>query len=239
MRTGRNDVAARMRLMEGFRPDPQQHAALWEDTLDVLRLSIIRGELPPGTQLVEVELGERLGVSRGPIREALRRLELEGLVVSHARRGAFVVGLTEQDVHEIYSLRLMMETFAIEQAAERSTPEGVAGLKRCVDQMREALQLHDAADIVQGDVAFHRTLLNMAEHRRLLKVWGPVALPVQALLAVADTVYADMATAIDQHLLLVDAIAARDPQRAAEQLRLHLRSGEQIVLNVVRKNGER
>lgn len=232
-------MAARARLMEGFRPDLQQHSALWEDTLDVLRLSIIRGELPPGTQLVEVELGERLGVSRGPIREALRRLELEGLVVSQARRGAFVVGLTEQDVHEIYSLRLMMETFAIEQAAERSTPEAVAALKRCVDQMREALHLHNAAGIVQGDVAFHRTLLSMAEHRRLLKVWELVALPVQALLAVADTVYADMATAIDQHLLLVDAVAARDPQRAAEQLRIHLRSGEQIVLNVVKKNGER
>jgi len=108
---------ARARSLASFQPVAVRHGALWESTLATLRLSIVRGDLPIGAQLVEAELATRLSVSRGPIREALRQLELEGLVVSYARRGTFVVGITEQDVREIYGLRLLLETFGIELAA--------------------------------------------------------------------------------------------------------------------------
>lgn len=227
-------AVVRARNVESFRPETLRHSALWESTLDSLRLAILRGELPPGAQLVEVDLAARLGVSRGPVREALRRLELEGLVDNQPRRGAFVVGMTERDVHEIYSLRIVLETFAIELAALRSTGEGVARLRHHIEEMREGLRQARHHVIAEHDMAFHRQLIDMADHRRLLAVWTIVAVPVHALLSVADTVYTDMPTAIEQHGLLVDAIERHDPAHASSLLREHLLSGEQIVLNVVR-----
>lgn len=227
-------AAVRARNVDSFHPATLRHSALWERTLDSLRLSILRGDLPAGAQLVEVDLAARLGVSRGPVREALRRLELEGLVENQPRRGAFVVGMTERDVREIYGLRIVLETFAIELAAVRSSGEGVALLRRHIEEMREGLAQRRHHAIAEHDMAFHRQLIDMADHRRLLAVWTPVAVPVHALLSVADTVYTDMPTAIDQHGLLVDAIERRDPEHASSLLREHLLSGERIVLHVVR-----
>lgn len=226
-------AVVRARNVESFRPAALRHSALWESTLDSLRLAILRGELPPGAQLVEVDLAARLGVSRGPVREALRRLELEGLVENQPRRGAFVVGMTERDVHEIYSLRIVLETFAIELAALQGTREGVEQLRHHIEQMREGLGHKRSHAVAEHDMAFHRQLIDMAAHRRLLAVWTLVAAPVHALLSVADTVYTDMPTAVDQHELLVGAIERRDPRDASSLLRQHLLSGERIVLHVV------
>lgn len=229
----------RVRHVESFQPTTVQHRNLWESVLATLRLAIIRGEFPCGTRLVETDLAIRLGVSRGPIREALRQLELEGLVMSQARRSVTVVGITEQDVREIYSLRTLLECHALEQVASRSTPEQVARLRLAVEQMRAALERGEMQAVIEADMVYHRSLIDMAEQYRLSATWEILAAPVMALLATADSVYQDMPTAIEQHSMLVDAIERRDVRDAVEQMRRYLLGGEEIVLGVVASTRER
>jgi len=223
---------ARARSLASFQPVAVRHGALWESALATLRLSIVRGDLPIGAQLVEAELAARLSVSRGPIREALRQLELEGLVVSYARRGTFVVGITEQDVREIYGLRLLLETFGIELAAREHAGD-VAHLRDLTLTMQEHLHAGRFQEVADTDMAFHRAILTLADHKRLLSAWTTVAVSVQALLYVANTTYTRMPQAVEQHAALVDTIERRDSQGAASLLREHLLVGEDIVLKVL------
>ena len=115
--------------------DPASQPKLWEYVLDSLRLQIFSGRFPPGTQLVEAELADRYKVSRGPIREALIYLEQEHLVIREPRRGAFVRGITENDVREIYGLRQVLESYAAELACDRLQPNHLERMQSCIDRM--------------------------------------------------------------------------------------------------------
>src|SRR6185312_14590413 len=105
-----------------------QSEALWERVVAALRRAIIVGELEPGSHLKEPVLAARFGVSRLPIREAIAQLDHEGLVRIEPRRGAFVIGLTEHDISDIYECRLMLELAAVRRAAPRIDADGIADL---------------------------------------------------------------------------------------------------------------
>src|SRR4051794_19139332 len=98
-----------MQLNEDILTARLQHNPMWESVLAMLRMAIIKGQLPSGAHLLELQLAERLGVSRGPVREALMRLEQEGLVINQPYRGKFVADISAQTIHEIYSLRILLE----------------------------------------------------------------------------------------------------------------------------------
>jgi GntR family transcriptional regulator of gluconate operon len=226
--------AVRTRDMADFRPEAPQHAALWEHTVETLRLAILRGDLPPGTQLVEAELAEKLNVSRGPIREALRQLEIEGFVETYPRRGSFVVGVTENDVREIYDVRLLLETHGITLATQHHTPEDIAQLTKLISEMGTRLAEQRLDTLALADLAFHRTIMTMAGNKRLLAVWEASAVVVKALLTVAEMVYQDMERAVGNHGRLVDAIERRNAAEAVRLMHDHLLLGEEIVLQAMR-----
>src|SRR5437588_11613580 len=112
--------------------------ALWQRVAQALRQAIVLGHLEQGVHLKEPALAQRFGVSRLPVREAIAQLEREGLVRIEPRRGAFVIGVTEEDISDIYACRLMLETEAVRRAARRVTPDALAELEKHVDQMRAA-----------------------------------------------------------------------------------------------------
>lgn len=220
--------------MKDFQPDIPRRVELWQSVLETLRMAIVRGNLPPGTRLVEAELSEKMNVSRGPVRDALMHLEREGLVESLPRRGVVVAGVSERSVREIYGLRTVLEAMAARLAAARATAEAVERLRACTREMRELL-VHGQRHLIGGtDMEFHRQLVTMADHRRLLTAWEGLAGTLEALVSVANTVYTNMPRAVDAHDAIADALAAHDAAAAEQLVRRHIEDGEQLMLSTIR-----
>src|SRR5579862_412788 len=121
-------------MMDTLRVEVVQSEALWERVVAALRRAIVIGELQPGAHLKEPLLAQRFGVSRLPVREAIAQLDREGLVRIEPRRGAFVIGVTEEDISDVYECRLMLETVAVRRTALRIDAQTLADLEELVRQ---------------------------------------------------------------------------------------------------------
>ena len=141
---------------------------------DAIRQLIATGELKAGDRLGEEQLSARLGVSRSPIREALRELEQQGVVVSYPNRGSFVVSLDQTDIDEILVVRASLEGLAARLASDRLARRDFDALERIVDRMDAAAQRTppDATGVVQADAELHAALVAASGNRRLQRIWG-------------------------------------------------------------------
>jgi GntR family transcriptional regulator of gluconate operon len=222
-------------MLEAFAPAVAQKADLWEIVVTELRRAIVLGELAPGVHLQEPLLAQKFNVSRVPVREALVRLEHEGLVRSEPRRGSFVVGMTPRDVHEVYDLRELLETRAASLAAERATTTQIDELRGLVEEMAAAVGRGDYAATSEPEVAFHRQLVAAADHSRLKAAWEPVAGVIATLLSVTNTTHPDKPATVASHRAIVDALRARDPDAAAAAVARHLRTGERIMQDALKR----
>ena len=141
---------------------------------DAIRTLVATGELKAGDRLGEEQLSARLGVSRSPIREALRELEQQGVVVSYPNRGSFVVSLDRSDIDDIVVVRASMEGLAARLAADRLARRDFDSLERIVDRMEAAAQRTppDTTTVVQSDAELHEAIVNASGNRRLVRMWG-------------------------------------------------------------------
>lgn len=197
-----------------------QQEMLGEQIARVLRRKIAGGEIPRGTHLVEGALSEQFGVSRGPVRDALRALSADGLV-EYRRRGAFVVGLDESDIDEIYSLREVLENFALSMVLEQSDPE-LAPAVAAVETMREAAERGDAASFADADLLFHRTLYAAARHKRLYAMWLTLEPTLTALLEIGTAQDRDLRPSAESHAQILDAVMQGDGDASRLELSSHL-----------------
>jgi GntR family transcriptional regulator of gluconate operon len=222
--------------MDAIAIDSVPAGALWERVIMALRHAIVLGDLAPGSHLKEPDLAQRFGVSRLPIREAIAQLDREGLVRMEPRRGAFVLGITEQDVCDIYECRLMLELAAIRRTAARIDAEGVTGLEALVVEMEVAVAHGRPHLLVAGDTAFHRRLIMLSGNRALITAWEPVAPLIQTILSISEATMAgrDLAVALDGHRTIIRVLAAHDAAEAEHVLSEHLSSGAQIVCQIFR-----
>jgi DNA-binding GntR family transcriptional regulator len=221
--------------LESFEPAIAPRRALWESIVEPMRRAIVLGELPPGLHLEEPALAQKFGVSRIPIREALLRLEHEGLVRVEPRRGAFIVGMTEEDVHDVYELRSLIEGRAASRAAARIGPEGLARLEALAAQMDEALRRRDPTAMIEPDVQFHRELAVAAGSRQLLAGWERLSGLIRTILSVTDSVhYGASPNAVHGHQLIIEALARRDADLAEREVIAHLAGGEQVMREAMR-----
>lgn len=193
--------------------DPVRRRGLADEVADSVRAAIFDGTYPPGTQLRETELSSALEVSRGPIREALMRLEGEGLLRSGWHRGAVVVELSAEDVAEIDSLRGALEHLAVGLAVERASDEDLDALAHLADRMRRAETAHE---LVALDITFHDAVYAAADHRRLQEAWHTIRSQVHLFLVsrIGVSVESYLATVPGEHSDLVDALRARDTEAA-------------------------
>lgn len=221
-------------MLDHFTPQIARRADLWELVAGTLRWAIITGELEPGIHLQEPLLAQKFGVSRVPVREALARLEHEGLVRSEPRRGAFVVGFTASDVQEIYEMRQFIETRAGRLAAERVTSDDLARLQRFIDQMSDAVRNKQVSRVAEPDIAFHSEIVAISGHRRLLAAWEPIAGIVSTLLKITNTSHPDMAGAIASHQVIANALADHDPVATEAAIQRHLTNGERTMQEALR-----
>jgi GntR family transcriptional regulator, gluconate operon transcriptional repressor len=209
----------------------------WEGVRDTLRERILSGELRPGERILEVPLAEQLGLSRGPIREALRVLVAEGLVVRQPRLGAIVVPIDERTVDEVYSLRTALETFAVQRAFERH--EGNLSLQLLVplEQMREALDEGRPNAVLEPDIAFHRALVQAADNGRLLATWEGLVGPLRILLGLTARRGSDEhRRSLLGHEQIYERVKARDVAGTVETLTAHLDTARDMVLAYLRES---
>jgi GntR family transcriptional regulator, gluconate operon transcriptional repressor len=199
-----------------------QHVSLGDQVAHDLRLRIVRGQLAPGVHLVEDLLAEEYDVSRGPIRDALRRLAAEGLVDDSRRKGIFVTGLTETDVDELYSLREALETLALRLAMERAGPEGWQPLAGLVEEMRKAADYHDAATFARADLDFHGHIYMLSQHSRLIAAWRQYRPTFAAMLDVTVSHDHDLHEPAEDHARLLAVAERSEPDLAISELRTHL-----------------
>ncbi len=190
-----------------------------------IRKLIVSGELAPGDKLNEPPLAERLGISRPPLREALRTLESEGLLEQSPRRGYRVVSMTERDIDEIYSLRRALEMFALEHLLTKEDPSIYAALDPIMKAMRAAAKKGDRVAVVQANIDFHTALVDAAGHRRLSDTYRSLMLQMQLCMAAnvlneAKT-KGDLTKGCDRHAELLDVLRSGDPQRIRREFEEH------------------
>ncbi|MBB5152994.1 GntR family transcriptional regulator [Saccharopolyspora phatthalungensis] len=202
---------------------------LREQSLHKLREAISSGQLAPGTRLIETELSDALSVSRGTLREALRHLVQEGLVVGDERGRLLVRALSPAEVDDIFAVRGALETLAVEtlcSAADRTAI--VQQLRAAVDKLRDPDQ--PISELVEADLAFHRRLCELTGNETLVHSWQHLSGMTRATIARSGPEQALRNMDWQRHTPIVDAIEAGDASRAREVMRGHMQeTAERIV----------
>jgi GntR family transcriptional regulator of gluconate operon len=200
---------------------PVHRPPLGEQLLAQVRALIVRGELEPGTHLVEGWMAERFGVSRGPVRDALRQLELEGLVETR-RRGVFVRGLSEDDIVELYAVRGALESRAIRDVIARRENVDWTPIDGAVARMRDAAAESDPSMFAAADLDFHSGFYDLGGNRRLAATWALHRPLFAAMLAVTNTTDRDLKPIAQDHADLAEIVRTGEPEAALAALDEHL-----------------
>lgn len=198
---------------------------------NVIREAIIKGQFKPGERLKQSDLAEKLGVSRMPIREALRKLETEGLITLVPHKGAIVKTIKLEDIKEVYALRAQLERMALLQSADNLSSEDLKQLSKLVELMDEAT---DVNQFVECNIEFHRLLLDQCKWERLNAfidtLWN--GLPQQT----PHLITGQRETSNIEHRKILEALKREDKETAADILSTHiLRTGETLIKNLKTK----
>jgi DNA-binding GntR family transcriptional regulator len=198
---------------------------LGDHVIQQLRQAILTGQLKPGQRIVEREIAEAMQTSRGPVRDALKLLENERLVVRYPHKGTFVAWLSLRDAEEIYSLREAIELLAVDYVIRNATSEQIDELDKLVEAM--ALQAErgytqfEATDI---DLDFHHTMCRISGHKRLLKAWETLNPQIRMLVLQHRTLLPDdfRQTGVAWHRQIVQALRQRNIEQAQQLMRRHI-----------------
>jgi DNA-binding GntR family transcriptional regulator len=213
----------------GSLPAVGRGGSLADEVADSLRDLILSGRLAPGERLNEVRLATELGISRGPLREALQLLRGEGLLEVVRRRGSFVVALSIEDVVDIYELRAAIEGRAARILARRRDPSALRQLQALLRQLEQAAETGRADEVRRHDLAFHEAICRLTGNRRLLQVFlGNVPI-LRSLMKLDEVLYASLPPLAREHEVLLQAIESGDPERAEAEAVRHLESASSLV----------
>ncbi len=198
-----------------------------------LRQAIIKGELGDGDRLNETDIAQSLGVSRGLVREAIRELESSGLVENIPYRGTFVTALTPERVVELYSLRTVLEEYAIDLAIERITDQDIRDLSAMVDKMRHVAIRGEGNELVELDMEFHRHLYSLSNHHLLIDTLKRLSGQIQSFILATKVIYSLFPTldaVVETHEPILSALRERDHQKARQTIHDHIcEVGERLV----------
>lgn len=215
-----------------------QREALGSQVAAALREAIAGGEFVRGERLIEADLAERFGVSRGPIRDAFRILQVEGLV-ENQQPGVTVIGIDHDSINELYSLRGAIEGLAVRLAVGRYDASRFGEIHRQVEVMHRAAESDDAAGFAQADVAFHNEICLISGHKRLADVWQRYEAIMMTLLRLTISLEQDLQASAAKHRELLDLIKRGDPEAAETELTNHLEGSRARMVKVWERALER
>jgi len=204
------------------------------DVLRQLRNAILHGSFRPGERLNESEIAREMGISRGPVREAILELETEGLVKIEHRRGAYVVRLEPKVFGDLVDLRILLETHAVRIAAPRCTPADCAAIKRIIEQMQSAHAAGDTEKVVDSDLEFHRSLCALAGNDLLLEAWEQLSGRLRlAMLLWIKHGLDDADENVRMHQEVLEAMRQGDGEQAAERINLGNREAAAEMVEIL------
>ncbi|MGI6775590.1 GntR family transcriptional regulator [Acetomicrobium sp.] len=201
-----------------------------ELVLERLREAILNRTLKPGDRIVEAELAQVFNVSRTPVREALRVLEAEGLLRRIPRKGLFVRGITREDVVEIYSIRIALESLAVSIAVERITPVEISRLAKLVDQMKKYTESKESDKLFSVCQEFNDILVRASRMPRLIKLVKVYMEYLEQFRAISMAKHERQVAALREHEEILRAVVNRNPQEAEMAVKRHLQGALEAFL---------
>ncbi|MBS5522254.1 MAG: GntR family transcriptional regulator [Clostridiales bacterium] len=223
--------------MKEFTMNVNEYLPLRDVVFNTLREAILKGDLEPGERLMEIALANRLGVSRTPIREAIRKLELEGLVVMIPRKGAQVASITKKDLQDVLEVRSSLEVLATELACERIDENQLASLQAALKHFEEVLGNSDVSVIARADVAFHDVIFEATNNARLVQILNNLREQMYRYRLEYLKDFSSHGRLLEEHKRLVEAIAGRDKQKAVDIIKAHIYNQEISVIKTISQAG--
>lgn len=191
---------------------------------------ILNGVYEPGDNLIETKLSEELGVSRTPVREALRQLELEGLVQSVPNKGVTVKGVSSEDIHDIYTIRMLIEGLAARWAAEKITPQELEELKEAVDLEEFYTMKNDYSRLLKLDTRFHDIIFKASKSMPLMHTLSTFHHYVQKARKISMSSPNRAMEVLTEHKAIMQAIIDKDADRAEKLTTEHVRNASESLL---------
>ncbi|SMB86667.1 transcriptional regulator, GntR family [Desulfonispora thiosulfatigenes DSM 11270] len=216
--------------LDGYKP-------LREIVFETLRDAIINQTLRPGERLMEIQLAEEMGVSRTPVREAIRKLELEGFAVMVPRKGAYVAGISIKDINEVFEIRGALEVLAVGLAAQRITEEEIEEIQRHLIKETEETEANNLRSIVEIDTTFHDLLYKAARNQKLLQIINNLQEQLHRFRSASLARPGRGMVALEEHKKIIEALIARDVDLAKQLAKTHIEKAEQTFLLSLEKQG--
>lgn len=213
-----------------------QYLPLRDVVFNTLREAILHGDLKPGERLMEKQLAEKMGVSRTPVREAIRKLELEGLVVMIPRKGAQVSEITIKEVEDVLEVRAALEGLASRLAAKRMSDEDLYKLKQSLREFKEGIEHQDLEILIQKDVEFHDMIFKACGNEKLVSMVNNLREQIHRFRVAYLKSFRGMSDVFEEHLKLVEAIEQRDTVQAEQLAKRHIDRQEEAILNTIRES---
>lgn len=212
-----------------------EYLPLRDVVFNTLRQAILRGELKPGERLMEIQLAERLGVSRTPIREAIRKLELEGLVLMIPRKGAEVAQISEKHLRDVLEVRRSLEELAVELACQRIRPEQIHALEEAHLKFIEAVKGKDMMKMAEADEAFHDVIYEGTENQRLMQLLNNIREQMYRyrLEYIKDERMRQIV--IHEHEQILSALRVHHVKEARDAIREHIENQEITVSKKIKE----
>ena len=216
-----------------FQVTMSEYLPLRDVVFNTLRHAILKGELEPGERLMEIALAQKLGVSRTPIREAIRKLELEGLVVMVPRKGAEVADITEKDLRDVLEVRTALEELSIELAMKNMNDDDYKQLTEANKLFAKDSEGDDLIKIAEADVAFHELMYMATGNKRLIQMINNLREQMYRYRLEYIKDKSTHARLVDEHNRIIDAMVKNDVAAKAA-IKLHVENQEENILKSIK-----
>lgn len=218
-----------------FEVNMNEYLPLRDVVFNTLRQAILRGELKPGERLMEIQLANKLGVSRTPIREAMRKLENEGLVLMVPRKGAEVAEITEKSLRDVLEVRRALEELSVQLACDKITAEGIEELKAAAEEFEAVVDSDDITVVAAKDVAFHDIIYAATDNPKLIQLLNNLREQMYRFRAEYLKRSEFHPKLLKEHQEIIEAIIEHQKNDAARIMCEHIDNQVEAVIDIIRR----
>ncbi|HIT90893.1 MAG TPA: GntR family transcriptional regulator [Candidatus Merdenecus merdavium] len=223
-------------MKSDFEVNMNEYLPLRDVVFNTLRQAILKGELKPGERLMEIQLANRLGVSRTPIREAIRKLELEGLVLMIPRKGAEVAKITVKNLKDVLEVRRALEELAVQVACDHIDEEQLEDIKLAAKEFEEAVKNRDLSGLAESDIKFHDLIFQATTNQRLITILHNLREQMYRYRVEYLKDSKAHEVLIKEHNEIVKALSERDKEAATLAIRGHIENQEKTIISNIEDN---
>lgn len=223
-------------MNDSLKVNINEYLPLRDVVFNTLRQAILKGELKPGERLMEIQLAQRLGVSRTPIREAIRKLELEGLVTMVPRKGAEVAKITEKSLRDVLEVRKALEELAMQIACDKVNDDTISDLVEALEEFKKATNSKELTAIAEADVNFHDVIYNSTNNEKLIQILNNLREQMYRYRIEYIKDYSSHERIIEEHETIIDCLRQRDKEKATITICNHIDNQEMAVINSIKGN---